>query len=43
MSHARARHQDEDGLRSTARIFGEARPAEAQNETEDLATSPRRT
>jgi len=42
MSGARIRHQDEYGLRSTARMFGEARPADAQHETEDLATGPRR-
>ena len=43
MSRARARHQDEDGLRSSARMFAEARPADAQQEPEDLATGPRRT
>jgi len=35
MSRARARHQDEDGLRPTARMIVEARPADAQQKTEE--------
>ena len=42
MSGAQTRHQDEDSLRSTARMFGEARLTDAQHETEDWATGPRR-